>query len=615
MEPIRLPAVRRKTSLAGIFFLFLLTDLSALSIDLSGIWNLKFVHCLANERRCAQNLASATGEQRVSLPANLHSNYPWFYGEVIFTRSFTYQAQGKDSVPDLLLLGSIGSVDETRINGILIGKEGQYAAGSIVSAWNKVRAYELPAGILRPGQNEIEIRVTVLDFKAGIHAGPLELTHARPVQYHLLGLRILREYIFIAIPLLLMVVVMAFLTAITYWQRDDGNGFLVAAFFTYLVHSIYFLPLPWSIEYLTFNKIQWVGRIWSVMFSALYFAKNFGFYSWRRDSLWIIFGIILSLLTIRVSTLAEFSDTVFWVHIAFLTHLFYPLFFYRKTLSGPRRIIYRRYLPQSLVVFAAYVHDTFVIGYAINTPWVFHYMSIINVVQFLDHFSFHLYMWRDRGRHDAEVDHMREKLRMAHELHDVVGSELSQIVVLSRQTSSTHERASLTELAGGALEKIRNFAHILKGETGVDTLPIIMEKLCARLKALRRYEVNYRANATKIYFESRRLEVATPNHNGDTSPSMLSPYQRMHIERMLSEWASNIIRHAHGAKRLVVGWQLRNRRVRIFVYQDTPPFHWNGKAERGGLKSLEIRAHEIGGRVACRKRFTGALWLLTLPLS
>lgn len=478
-----------------------------------------------------------------------------------------------------------------------------------------MRAYEIPAGILRKGANRIEVKIIVLDPKAGIHAGPMEITNAHAAQSFLPWFHLVREYVYLSIPLLLLVVMVSFLSAIPYWQKDDGNVFLVSAFFSYLIHSAYFIPLPYSFDYLTFNKIQWIARIWSVMFSALYFAKNLGFFQWKRETFWAFFGGALSLLTLRTSSLGSFSDAMFWIQIAFLTHLFYPFLFVRQIRHSPRWVIFRRYWPQSLMVLMIYLHDCFVITYRINTPWLFHYMSIVNVIQFINHFSFHLYMWRDRGRHDAAIDHMRDKLRMAHELHDVVGSELSQIVVLSRQNRSLQEQNGLAQLASGALEKIRNFAHILKGETTVDELPAILGKLCGRLKSLRRYEVEYLADPAHIYLRGDLPAIDSPGYGKDRSVTVsLSPYKRMHIERMLSEWASNVIRHAHGAKKLVIGWQAREHRVRIFFYQNAAPFQWNGKAERGGLKSLEIRGREVAGHVSCRKLHTGALWLLIIPL-
>lgn len=588
---------------------------AAPKIDLTGEWTLKLVGCLAGEGDCTARLAAVRREVQIALPSNLHSAYPWFYGDAVFSRSFRYEIPSGDSPPNLLVLGSIGSIDETRINGLLVGKEGNDSEGSTVSAWNKVRAYELPAGILRQGLNQVEVRVRVLDYKAGIHSGPLHITHARRSQYVLLGMRVLREYIFQAIPLLLIVVMAAFLMVIAYWQKGQGNSFLVAAFFSYLIHSVYFIPVPLSIDYLTFNKIQWIARIWSVMFSALYFAGNLGYFKWRHEILWIILGATLSGTTLVASSLAAFAQNMFWNQIVFLSHLLYPFLFYKKTLSGPHRTIYRRYLPQSLLVLAFYLHDCLVIGYQINTPWLYHYMSIMNVVHFLDHFSFHLYLWRDRGRHEAEMEHAQTKLRMAHELHDVVGAELSQMVVLSRQIQATDFRDSLSRLASGALEKIRDFAHILKDEAEVDSLPRILEKLCARLNALHRYEVVYCDN---IPFVNNGLNppasTATGQNKLQSAVLTISPFTRMHIERMLSEWSSNVIRHARSAKRLVVGWQERPHKVRIFFSQDANPFQWSGTAESGGLKGLELRAREIGAQLSCRKRHGGALWLLVLPL-
>ncbi len=592
---------------------FLTHAVFANPVDLTGTWDVQLISCLPAEAQC--HLQRTEAIHRLNFPANLHETFPWFYGEALFKREFNHSIMKADENLNMLILGSIGSIDETRINGILIGKEGHHAEASTLSAWNKVRTYEIPPGVLRQGINTIEVKVIVLDSKAGIHAGPMEITNAHAAQSFLPWIRLAREYVYLAIPLLLLVVMVSFLSAIPYWQKDDGNVFLVAAFFSYLIHSAYFIPLAFSIDYLTFNKIQWIARIWSVMFSALYFAKNLGFFKWKRETFWVIFGCALSLLTLRTSSLGGFADAMFWIQIAFLTHLFYPFLFVRQMRHSPRWLMYRRYWPPSLVVLMIYLHDCFVITYRINTPWLFHYMSIVNVIQFLNHFSFHLYMWRDRGRHDAAMDHMRDKLRMAHELHDVVGSELSQIVVLSRQDRALQEQSGLAQLASGALEKIRNFAHILKGEAAVDELPVILEKLCGRLESLHRYEIEYLANPVHVHLRKNLPKNDCPRENKDRSVIVaLSPYKRMHIERMLSEWASNVIRHAQGAKRLVIGWQVRKRRVRIFFYQNAVPFHWYGKAHRGGLKSLEMRSREMSGHVSCRKLHTGALWLLVIPL-
>ena len=597
--------------------LFLPCQLAASpAMDLSGRWNLQLRSCLPNESTCTLKLSALSAKATtVDLPANLHAQYPWFYGEMLLTRTFEHQPKNGAELPNLLILGSIGSVDETRINGVLIGKEGAHGPGSVISAWNKVRAYEIPGGLLKTGQNTIEVRIIVLDYKAGIHAGPLQVTNALSAQFELFGMRIWREYIFQAIPLLLIVVMAAFPMVITFWQKDQGNLFLVLAFFAYLIHSVYYFPIPLPVDYIIFAKTQWIARIWSVMFSALYFARNMDYFRWKHEFLWIALGLMLSGSTIFVSDLYSFHTNMYWSQIAFLTHLLYPFLFYRTAMSGAHRLIYRRYLPQSLVVLSVYLHDCFVIGYTINTPWLYHYMSIFNVIHFIDHFSFHLYMWRERGRHDAETEHMRDKLRMAHELHDVVGAELSQIVVLSQQENPSAQKAALSSLASSALEKIRDFAHILKGERQIDELPEIVAKLTQRLRALRRYEIVYLANPHQVQLQQATDLHEVIGHNNDTSDLPdLSPFMRMHIERILSEWTSNVIRHARSTKRLVVGWQMSKKKLRIFFFQDATPFEWRGHAEKGGLRSLELRAQELGGAISCRNRYAGALWLLAIPL-
>ncbi len=204
---------------------------------------------------------------------------------------------------------------------------------------------------------------------------------------------------------------------------------------------------------------------------------------------------------------------------------------------------------------------------------------------------------------------------MAHELHDVVGAELSQIVVLSQQPDST-ERNALSSLAASALEKIRDFAHILKGERQVDELPEILSRLTQRLRALRRYEVIYLENPSRVHLRETRHYHEAIRENKNTSRLLdLSPFMRMHIERILSEWTSNVIRHARTSKQLVVGWQINKKKLRIFFFQDATPFEWRGRAERGGLRSLELRAQELGGTISCRNRHAGAVWLLAIPFN
>ncbi|MFO1469663.1 MAG: hypothetical protein U1F27_01325 [Turneriella sp.] len=606
------------------------------TINLEGPWQLRLLQCLPAEIECQARLSArsrnhlgasevtraktyAADSISVTVPHNLHSQFPWFYGEAEYRHDFNYSRGTAPREPNMIILGSIGSVDEVHFNGQLIGNDGIYEQGMVVSAWNKVRAYRLPSGILREGLNTISVRITVLDIKAGIHAGPLRLGNASEFTTEVFLLRLWREYIFTAAPILFIVILFGFLLTSPYWQRSAGNAWLIAAFVSYLVHSVYFVPIPVSFEYLSFLKLQWSGRIASAAFTTLYFLSNFGVQTKRSIFAWSFIGLFYILFAFWPGTLATFALVMQWQQWTFIGHVAVLWVYFRQMKKSAKRSIYNHFIAASIPVSVVYLSDASMFSYLTNAPWIYHYTSLFNAINFIDHFSFHLYSWRykgrDIGRSEAEVRHLKEKIQMAHELHDVVGAELSQLVVLSDRNRAAGESGAMRQLASSTLEKIRNFAHILKGENPVDELPAILHKLADRLRSLKRYEVVLLENPADVFLRGRRLQnMLPPSTQRKSDLPVFSPFVRMQLERILSEWSSNVIRHARSAHKLSLGWQVRHRRLRIFFAQDAGAFSWKGKAKQGGLKSIERRAREIGAAVMCRPYDQGALCLLVLPM-
>ena len=192
-------------------------------------------------------------------------------------------------------------------------------------------------------------------------------------------------------------------------------------------------------------------------------------------------------------------------------------------------------------------------------------------------------------KEQAEVKFLQDKLWFAHDLHDTVGSQLAQMSLLAGKTdprSTTH----LAELAKGTLENVRNFAHVLKGEQRVDDLNSQLWKLEQSFRALGRYQVSYLAEA---------------------APGRVSDLALLHVDRILSEWTANVIRHS-GADRVAFGTRSRGDQVRIWFYQNAGGFTWRGDAERGGLRSIAMRAQNIGAAVTVRRRGKGAYFVLSV---
>lgn len=192
-------------------------------------------------------------------------------------------------------------------------------------------------------------------------------------------------------------------------------------------------------------------------------------------------------------------------------------------------------------------------------------------------------------KEQAEVKFLQDKLWFAHDLHDTVGSQLAQMSVLAGKTD-TRSTTHLAELAKGTLENVRNFAHVLKGEQRVDDLNSQLWKLEQSFRALGRYQVNYVTEET---------------------PGRISDLALLHVDRILSEWTANVIRHS-GADVVSFGTRSRDNHVRIWFYQNTGGFTWRGAAQRGGLRSIAMRAQNIGAHVTVRRRGPGSYFVLTV---
>jgi signal transduction histidine kinase len=192
-------------------------------------------------------------------------------------------------------------------------------------------------------------------------------------------------------------------------------------------------------------------------------------------------------------------------------------------------------------------------------------------------------------RQQEQLRYLQNKLDLANDLHDSVGAKLSQIAVIADSDRIDDTRA-LKALAASVLENVRNFAHILKGEERVATLNSQLSRLADSLRALGRYEVTLSLPESEIHLSDMAL---------------------LNIERILSEWTANAIRHAR-ATQFALGSRAKRQKVTVYFFQDRTPFTWRGKAERGGLRSIAQRANNIAASVAVRAHRGGALFVLRL---
>ncbi|GAB4432519.1 MAG: hypothetical protein OHK0011_15400 [Turneriella sp.] len=192
-------------------------------------------------------------------------------------------------------------------------------------------------------------------------------------------------------------------------------------------------------------------------------------------------------------------------------------------------------------------------------------------------------------RQQEQLRYLQNKLDLANDLHDSVGAKLSQIAVIA-DSDYIDDTRPLKGLSSSVLENVRNFAHILKGEERVATLKTQLTRLAESLRTLGRYEVT----------------LAMPEDD-----IRLSDITLLNLDRILSEWTANAIRHAR-ATQFALGVRSRRGRLTICFYQNRTPFSWRGKAERGGLRSIATRAQNINASVSVKPYKGGSLFVLRL---
>ncbi len=103
-----------------------------------------------------------------------HDGFAWY-------RAFMRLGADAASGPATIELGAIDDADECFVNGVRVGGRGSMPPNP-QSAWNESRRYDIPAGTLVEGWNQISIRVHDSGGNGGIHRGPLRLTTAEGVR-------------------------------------------------------------------------------------------------------------------------------------------------------------------------------------------------------------------------------------------------------------------------------------------------------------------------------------------------------------------------------------------------------------------------------------------------
>jgi signal transduction histidine kinase/streptogramin lyase len=201
-----------------------------------------------------------------------------------------------------------------------------------------------------------------------------------------------------------------------------------------------------------------------------------------------------------------------------------------------------------------------------------------------------------------EVERLRT--RIASDLHDDVGSSLTQIAILSEivRTHLGHPEAHvgepLSRIGELSRESVDSMSDIVWAIDPLRDAPIHL------LQRMRRVAAELlQTHGLQLRFES----------SGDMSPR-LSADLRRHAFLSFKEILNNIVRHA-GAAVVTIEVTIEPRHLRITVSDDGRGFDASAAAEGQGLRNMRRRCASVGGSVDVTSRQgTGTSVRLTLPV-
>ena len=144
---------------------------SRLLLDLQGLWDFSL------SRYNTRNSRNSDWE-KIMVPSPWeHQGFSKYDGFAWYKKSFeadkTLISQDGNLV---LLLGKIDDFDEVYLNGKSIGKTNDNRPFGLSGSYDRLRAYNIPPGLLIKGENLIEVMVEDMGNIGGIYEGPVGIT-------------------------------------------------------------------------------------------------------------------------------------------------------------------------------------------------------------------------------------------------------------------------------------------------------------------------------------------------------------------------------------------------------------------------------------------------------
>ncbi|MEQ9366641.1 MAG: histidine kinase, partial [Leptospirales bacterium] len=175
-----------------------------------------------------------------------------------------------------------------------------------------------------------------------------------------------------------------------------------------------------------------------------------------------------------------------------------------------------------------------------------------------------------RDRHEGEL--RAEQERIAADIHDTVGSELSALILELELARDRFDREKLTRRIREILNQLRELVYMMREPVDIEDS---LREYAHWLRETGRFTVRLAIDPS----QSRRLSLR----------------QRHHIQQIVAGLITNIIRHSR-ATEVQLGIRTRPDRLLLYVGDNGRGFYPDRDAEGAGLRIARKRGKELHGR-------------------
>ncbi len=575
-----------------------------------------------------EQAAPSTGWERVTLPDRWQTRWPDFDGIVWYRIDWTAPCVGEAAEALGAAFTSVNMAGTIRLNEHSLLWRDQNLVEPLSRSWNMPRAFLLPPAALQAGANRLWVQVVGLaDQGAGL--GAVRVAPAAQALAHGETQRLYRRVLPGANVLISATLGVFFFMLWLMRRQEKAYGWYAFAALAWVLVGLnnVLTEVPWPFPDGR-SWMRWVSA-WMVAYAGAFcmFLWHFGalLRPWRTRVLaGVTLPAIVAVVALPVPALWYANVAAFTVSVLLI--LGACVEFIVQALRT--RQVEHLLLAACCVGFLApAVHDALMVVSVLDegTPWtpvtaliITLGMSLVlaghftrtlrQVERFNDQLAEQVRLAREdlahtlSREHALELDNVRlsERLRVAHELHDGLGSSLVRSVALVEHSGSQLQRHHYLSM----FKSLRDDLRQIVDTHGSATAPVPPTPV--------QWLAPIRHRFGRLFEE---LGVRCHWHTPATWPCLLSARQALGLTRFLEEALTNVVKHSR-ARTLVVqmeeiGIEQPSRTgLRLVVQDDGLGFDVAlvQQAMSGlGLNSMQARVTRIGGTLHIESDASGTM--------